>query len=659
MIGIGIDTGGTYTDAVAYDLDNQQVLGVGKALTTHHKLEIGILGALDTLNMEVLKKAKFLSLSTTLATNACVEGIGGLAKLIFINVAEHTVKEMYESYGLPNPEEIYFIDTEVEAWQEQLEAEIENFKAFDSLAVVQIYARENNAKYEKEVCEILQGRWDKPCICGYALFQELNVLRRGASALLNARLIPIIQDFIRAIKQALKERELELPLVIVRSDGSLMSLEFALKHPVETLLCGPAASTIAGTKLTNQRNALVVDMGGTTSDIAIIENNMPVTEKAGISIGNWKTFVKGLYVDTFGLGGDSAVRFAEKNIFLDTTRVIPLSVLATEYPAVIGELEELITGRDYAHSKLLHEFLLLQKDIENHSAYSEEEKELCRQLKKGPLIYTKAATAIGKDIYRLNTEHLERTGAIIRCGLTPTDAMHVKGDFDRFDKRAAELGVQFVAMSTGKEAAEITEMIYERVEKKLYTNLVRILLKHQDTFYEKYEKESLLNKVIEDSYQSACAGHDSFSNHYVTTKAALIGIGAPTHIFLKGVANLLETKVVLPEYAHVANALGAVIGNVSVSCRILLKPVYTNAGIEEYLVYAPNEVLHFAEYEPAKKVAIEVALAEAKKKAIKQGAGEVRVEYQENYSSSLIEGSELFLEEEIVAKGIGRMEYFK
>ena len=110
MIGIGIDTGGTYTDAVIYNFETKEVIASAKSLTTKRYLTEGIRNTLDLLPAEELAKAEFLSLSTTLATNACVEEIGGRAKLVFIGVERKTVEEFYQSYGLPHPDEICFLD---------------------------------------------------------------------------------------------------------------------------------------------------------------------------------------------------------------------------------------------------------------------------------------------------------------------------------------------------------------------------------------------------------------------------------------------------------------------------------------------------------------------------------------------------------------------
>lgn len=357
MVGIGIDTGGTYTDAVIYDFEKKEVLSSGKSLTTKRDLTIGIRNALDALSAESLKRAEFISLSTTLATNACVEGIGGRVKLVFIGVEEKTVQEFWQSYGLPRPEEICFLPKPVTDWEVFAKEVQTSFQEYDSAAIVEIFAKKDQGKYEKDAAEIIHKYLDIPCVLGNDLFHELNVLRRGAGVYLNAQLLPVIRQFLEAVQKVLKEKNMDLPIVVVRSDGSLMSLEYTLQHPVDTLLCGPASSIIAGTELVHPQDALVVDMGGTTTDVAIVENSFPVTVEKGINIGAYKTFVKGLYVDTFGLGGDSAIRFEQGRIYLDTTRVVPLCYLASEYPSVSSELQELLDRHPSGDMFGFHEFL--------------------------------------------------------------------------------------------------------------------------------------------------------------------------------------------------------------------------------------------------------------------------------------------------------------
>lgn len=178
MIAIGIDTGGTCTDAVIYDAASHQVLSYGKTLTTKKDLKVGILGALRCLDQELLKKAEHISLSTTLATNACVEGKGGRAKLVFIGVKPAFVEKMQGTYGLPPVSEIYFLPGDAsETVGEEKKPDWERFRAdvremfceFDSVAVVQMNPKYNDGKYELLAEKIIKEELDVPCVRGYDL----------------------------------------------------------------------------------------------------------------------------------------------------------------------------------------------------------------------------------------------------------------------------------------------------------------------------------------------------------------------------------------------------------------------------------------------------------------------------------------------------------
>jgi N-methylhydantoinase A/oxoprolinase/acetone carboxylase beta subunit len=451
MIGIGIDTGGTYTDAVVYDMDSKKVLCSGKALTTKSKLEIGIAAALDTLNQEYVKNAEMLALSTTLATNACVEDKGSRAKLLMIGTDPEMMEKLgdvYASYGFRDMEQLAVLDGKPEKifrepkdpdWEELKRRIPEEFSQCKAVGVVQVFPQANGGRFEKEAKKVLEQEMNVPVTTAYDMFNEVDVLKRGAGTLLNARLIPLIAEFLQAVKNVMKDRNLNMPIAIVRSDGSLMSEVLAKECPVETLLSGPAASVVGGSVMACEDDAIIVDMGGTTTDVAVIREKRPVTARQGISIGKWKTMVKGLYVDTFGLGGDSAVRFKNEKLFIDTRRVIPISLLAKEYPQVTVKLERL-AAKQKSHTRMLHEFYVLQKDISGAGGYTEEEKKLCQALEEEPLMGEELAEKLGTDIYMLHTERLEAEGVVMKSGLTPTDMMVVKGDFHHLCAGSGKMG---------------------------------------------------------------------------------------------------------------------------------------------------------------------------------------------------------------------------
>jgi N-methylhydantoinase A/oxoprolinase/acetone carboxylase beta subunit len=666
-VGIGIDTGGTYTDVVIYDFSQKKVLSSAKALTTKEDLSIGIGNALDGLPSDMLKKAEIISLSTTLATNACVENKGGRGKLLFIGVDKKVVADVGKKYGLPEVEEIYFLDgkgsfdgeiAEEPDWETFIINSKDWLKDADAVGIVEIYAMKSNAIMEKKAKELIIEKYDIPVICGHELFSDLNSIQRGSSTLLNSRLIPIIADFLISIKTALQNRDISAPVVIVRSDGTLMSEKFTGVRPVETLLCGPAASIMGGIELSNEKDSLIIDMGGTTTDIAFVKGGTPVRAEDGVNVGKWRTFVKGVYIDTFGLGGDSAVRFDKNSkMVIEPYRLIPLSIAAYKWPHITVKLQELINTKE-KHTLLLHEFFSLVKDISDNPNYTEKEKAFCKAIKNGPLIFSDAAEAIGTDIYNLKVERLEKEGIVMRCGLTSTDIMHIKGDFNRYNSEAAKLGAEFVAACIGVQTHTLSDMVYDRVKQTLYFNIVRMLLEDKYPYFKKNSHGTGLETLIYESWEmTKSEGKQDFLNFGFSTPAILVGIGAPIHIFLPDVAKALGTKCIVPENAGVANALGAVVGNIAATCEIEVKPEYTVTGITGYIVYGKSQNSYCTDKDEAVEIALNEAKTAAKDEAIQRGAlGDITVTSQvimDNCETS--DKTEIFLGIKVIATAVGRI----
>lgn len=633
MIGIGIDTGGTCTDAVVYDTESRSVLSSAKTLTTKTDLKIGILKALRGLDAEAVKKASYISLSTTLATNACVENKGGRAKLIMIGVNPKVVDRMQGVYGLPKSEEIYFLpgnpeekepELKIPPWEKFID-DLDKFKGYDSVAIVQINPKYNAGEYELTAEKILKEHLGVSCVRGYDLYQEINVQKRGATALLNARLLPVMDSFFDAIEKSLEEMGIDLPMVIVKSDGSVMSREYAKKRPVETLLCGPAASVIGAMELAKAEDAMIIDMGGTTSDIALMQNGKTVSSLSGIRIGNWATMVKGISIDTFALGGDSGVKYKNGIMYLDERRMIPLCMLADSYPDVLAELRALITRRQ-CYSYPAHEFFVLVNKPEDMSAYFSKERALIEALEDGPLSFESAAAAAGASPFVFKMQRLENEGIIMRAGITPTDIMHLRGDYTDFSVEASRLGVSYLQMATGLEEAEdVCERVYNMVRSKLYGNLVRILMKHEIGKELDEEEEANLYKLTRLIYKTRRIDN-KFINAGMQTNSVLIGVGGPTGIFLDEVANLLGTKAIIPEKGKVANAIGAAAGNISCSCAVRIEPNMNRQLGAEFCLMGPNGFVGFSDYDEALEHAKMQAEEAVKEKAVRMGArGDIKV----------------------------------
>lgn len=653
--GIGIDTGGTFTDAVIFDPGTGTVLSSGKSQTTHENLTVGILNALDKLDPKLTAQAGVISLSTTLATNACVEDKGALSKLLFIGVNPKAVAWVGAEAGLDHPELILYAPdehwTSAEQWQDFLAEHSDFFADAQALGIVALNADKDQGVSEKAAREAILARFDFPVICGCELGNEINSIRRGASALLNGRLIRVLTDFLAAVRIALDQRQIKAPIAIMSSDGSLMSTSFTEEHPVETILCGPAASVSGAKAFTKTDRAVIVDMGGTTTDIALIRDGLPVKAGKGIQIGKWRTAVKGVFVHTLGLGGDSAVRIRRKTgeLYLDHRRVVPLCSLAVRYPRVTERLQAILTNTD-RHIMMLHEFILGLKDIEDDPRYTQQERTLSARLKEGPLSLQEAADAVGTDLYNMNFERLERENIIIRCGLTPTDIMHLKGDFHQFCEPAARMGAGFLANCKDMTVESLCDWVYREVRRKLYLNIAEILIKEEMSELAQEDLAPQMQAFLEHSFEMAESDADRQIRFRFSTPSVLIGAGAPIHVFLPEVARMFGTECVIPPHSEVINAAGAVAGNITVSRTVTIKH---DDG--KYIVPTPEGAFVTKEYEEAVSLARSLAKDTAVEAVMQRGAsGAPLCKFEvKDHTATLSYGGDIFLGSDVTATAIG------
>lgn len=638
-IGIGIDTGGTCTDAVVYQFENRKILAFAKSHTTKDDLSKGIGRALDKLPRELVNRAEVIALSTTLATNACVENKGGRAKLVLFGIDPATVRKVGEEYGLSMDDSLCFIDSKTKPsgkvekepdWNDFESRLHERFDNCDAIGLVEMFAKKTGAQFEKRAHRLVEAELNIPAVCGHELFSENNIVRRGASALLNARLIPVIEEFLQAVKKALKQRDIKAPFVIVRSDGSLMTEKFTSTRPVETLLCGPVASVMGAIELTNEKNCMIVDIGGTTTDIAFVKDGVPQRVKSGVRIGKWNTFVKGLFVDTFGLGGDSGVLQIDREVVLEDEKVMPLCMAAQTYPALLAYLKKEDELKSFATNQQKEIYLGI-KDVSMNAGYTDYEKKLAAELLFSPQSLESLSKKVGDLVLKSHIERMIREGVLIRCGITPTDVMHIKGDFTKYCREASEYGVNIMARVMRISNEQLCDKIYDEVKRKLYFNIVRILI--EDAYPAIKEKGigEQLEIVINSSYHQAKAGESpSFLGLSFTTPATLVGVGAPTHIFLKDVGNLLNTQVVTSEYSQVANALGAVVGKVSASQTI---EIIYNKEQNSYTIFGCGERMNEENLDKARELANDLAARKAHEEAMNRGADEnttITFEKEEN-----------------------------
>ena len=639
MIRIGIDTGGTYTDAVIVDTAGKKpkVLAKAKSLTTKGDLTRGIGSAIDALPKEQLARVEHAAISTTLATNACVEGKGGRAKLILIGSTDEVLRRIDASgtFGIPYSDVLTLpfkgsydgSDVVIPDWEELYRNNKPFFDGADSFGIASIYALNNGAIVEKSGAEFLRERFGKIVVEATTVAVEPNVIGRGATALLNARLVPVIGDFLDAIDASFSSRGLDVPISIVRSDGTLMSEELARMRPVETILSGPAASVTGAQVLAGAPESLIVDIGGTTSDISIVHGNRP-NRTDGIFIGGWKTQVPGVYIDTIALGGDTVVRYTKNSrLELGTRKVTPLCIAASRWPRIKRALKWYYqTAPVDFYSR--YEFLYLMRNPGDLSRFREPDRRLLEILQEGPLLlYDDRAAITG-----LKLQQLEDEGVVMRCGFTPTDAMHLKGDFDEFDVEASRLGARCLlktyrgktASEDEDEIAKLADEVYELAEFRLFEQALGVL--SQDMFWPNgtTKLDSQMHELAKRAWDRR---HDDETHAFdvrFSGDTRFIGIGAPTHVFLEEAASALNVAPMMPKHAEVANAIGAAASRVAVETTVRVNPVRESSGVVSYYQVCGNEkMLTFEEsgkaLEAARELAREQAFAEARRRGAMDG----------------------------------------
>ncbi len=588
-LAIGIDTGGTYTDAVLLDVDSGQVQRKAKALTTPHDLALGVAEAIASLGALDGKQVKLVSISTTLATNAIVEGRGGRVALLLVGYDQEIMQRSGLARRLPVEAMRYIAGghdvkgepacpLDVEAARQVILEFRERVDAF----AVSGYFSVMNPDHELRLREMIDDLAAAPVVCGHELTSQLNALKRVSTVVLNARLLPMIQHLIDSVKKVLAEKGIAAPLMVVKGDGSLISEDVARQRPVETILSGPAASAIGAEFLTDQRHAIVVDMGGTTTDIAILQDGRPWNNPAGATVGGWQTCVQAADLRTVGMGGDSHIRVDKGDILrIGPRRAIPLCRLGAAWPQVVRELERAAhAGLDEVGIQPT-DFATLARSPDGWNLGAAEAC-VIDVLQQGPApLFQLYRTLSG---HLAPVERLETMGLVRRAGLTPTDILWselagIGGDGD-----AARAGAEVVArqldIAVEKLAEQVLEQIVNAVTREILDKLVSDRTGH-GLFPAPRAWDFLLERLLGGGVGATLGGS-------LQVRDPIVAIGAPVASFMPQVAAKLHTRCIIPTHAEVGNAVGAVVAGITHTVEILVQPHVQGAGTLTYLVHSPR-----------------------------------------------------------------------
>lgn len=655
---LGVDTGGTYTDAVLIR-DEREVVARAKALTTRHDLAEGIGKAVaEVLVISGAQPGEvgLAALSTTLATNALVEGQGGRVGLVYIGFSGADMDRNGLGLALNGDPALMLSGGHDHAGvaratldRDVLSAWLETVSDVSGFAVAGQFAT-RNPEHENAAAEMIRTHTGKPVSCSHHLSARLNGPKRALTAVLNARLIGMITRLIARAEAKLGEMGIDAPLMVVRGDGALISAAVAREKPIETILSGPAASIVGAGWLTGARDALVSDIGGTTTDVALLRNGKPEIDPDGAQVGGFRTMVEAVAMRTTGLGGDSEVRFAGEGLAgaveLGPRRVIPISLLAMEAPEIVlPVLEE--QQRATTPGEFDAVFLRRVEGTDIHGLSVRESGVLARITHVHPV-----GAILRTRVERQALARLRDRGIIQFAGVTPSDASHELGLLSEWDGQAARLALGlFARKRTGAGEAlaagpePMARMIVDQLTQQTVLALLETCLANDPGFgpgHEQLARHVLMQRGLE--------RHQGLLRVEAGLNIPVVGLGASARSYYPAVGTKLGCEMILPADGGVANAIGAVVGRVTVR-RSGTVTCPEDGRFRTHGEHGPRD---YRTAEAAMAALEEELVIGVRADAVAAGADDIEIRRARDIRHSQVESRDVFIEAEITVEATGR-----
>ena len=530
---IGIDTGGTYTDAVLLESTTLEVVHWAKEATTHHDLGIGVDRVLESLLSKGVPPGDVhhLAVSTTLATNAIVEGQGARVGLFVFGYVRHFKLPIIANVFLKGGHKITGEEDEpldIEGLVDTisgLKNEVDSYAVCGAMSI-------KNPTHELVAQEAITMLDPKPIFCSHQVSDHPGIRARAATACLHAKLMPLMVGFLSSIQLSMLKVKLSCPVTIICGNGKGASLETAVERAAITMASGPAATARFGCTA-GEATALVVDVGGTTTDVCMIREGRSVLNEEGCIIGQWQTHVEAIDMYTAGGGGDShVICSAEKRITLETTRVDPLSMVP-----------DLPDPGDWMGCDLRSALVLPVAGLDEKIL--EQDEILTCLHRDGPATPATLAerTSLSGVTLEKRLERLVYLQQIRLAGFTPTDALHVLGTLSIGNTSQAKAGAEAMAAALDMDVTHFCQQVVTEAEKTIETIILDYLGRK---IWQNNQAAPFLDR----------RDNDLFSLHF-TVKIPIIGIGAAARCFLPRVSRRLGTQVYFPKHYEVGNAIGA------------------------------------------------------------------------------------------------------
>jgi N-methylhydantoinase A/oxoprolinase/acetone carboxylase beta subunit len=586
-------------------------------------------------------------LASTLATNATVENKAVPSGLLLIGYDTRDVEESIKQnrFGTAAVESIPGGHDEKGNEKEPLDEErvLEATRSLltkntRGIAISGYFSVRNPTHEIRAQKAITQTYPDISVTCGHELASELDAFKRATTAAINAGLIPILSELLKAVKNVLKRFGINAPLSIIKGDGSLVNTEWAESHPVETVVSGPAASAMGARFLAevkkSDRCSWVVDVGGTTTDIICLDKiGNPLIRNDGANIGGHRILTKTIDIRTIGLGGDSRVRrTTDGAILIGPRRVIPNAVAASQDSGVENLLHGIENSR-IPNAEPLLVFPGKQGEPENSI-----EEIILKKLEHGPSSLEHLMDGETSEVtYSMvdSIDSMDGRGLVKISSFTPTDALIAMGKLDGWHKEASLAGARILAKNRSvpfdwqtlceKTCVKVSEMIAGEVFKKA---LLTIGVKSEAADSEVLDL-GITTRPIETA-----------PGILLRLNGNMIGVGAPAWAFMPEAANILGETAKMPENASVGGAVGAAVGSFFMSHSLLVTPLVRRGG---YRVHLPDGIKDYKSLDSAVSESIEFMMPWLEARAVTAGGHSPKIEWSRHDEVAVINNGAMSL----------------
>lgn len=600
-----------------------------------------------------------VSLSTTLATNALVEGQGGRVALVFVGFDPGEIARDGLSEALRGDPVIRLPGGHSHAGAEIAPLDLGSLReavlalppGLTGFAVAARFATRNPG-HEIAARDLIRALTGLPVTCSHELSQALGGPKRALTAVLNARLIGMIDRLIGACEAHLARLGISARLMVVRGDGALVSAALAREKPIETILSGPAASIAGACWLSGEREALVSDIGGTTTDVCLLRDGRPAIDPEGARVGAFRTMVEAVAMRTTGLGGDSEVHLEEGldgGLKLGPRRLVPVSLLAVTEGAMVHRALDAALAAE-APPDGAGRFAVPLWAGTPPAGLDPREAAVAGRLAGGPLPLPEA---VRTRVEGAALMRLVGRGLVLLSGVTPSDAAHVLGKLAAWDGAAAEKALAlFARRRSGRgdriapDAAAMARAVVAQLTDQTVDCLLEAAFAGDGRDWGMAPGELARHPLT----RAGLDGHQGVVRVGLGLGVPVIGLGASAGTYYGAVGTRLGARMILPGHADVSNAIGAVVGQVA----MVATGTVTSGGPGVFVAHLAAGPRRF-DARDAALAALEAALAEdARARARAAGVEEIRLSVAREIDEVAVENQPMFIEARLRVTARGR-----